>query len=145
MAALWIRNLDMEHSYNTHRAAPGLISVRWSINWAQAALYCSYFNRLLSTVLHTYSRNTHEGKISHSLRKPNIEETQQLEKANRHLRTIDQRGTWYSLHLCRRIQFHAGLTEQGGNFSGGYSPSRTRQDHVWADGAPASSGIREST
>src|SRR5258708_28326809 len=76
-------NLDMEHSYNTHRAAPGLISVRWNDNWAQAALYCSYFNRLLSTVLHTYSRNTHEGKISHSLRKPNIEKTQQLEKANR--------------------------------------------------------------
>src|SRR5947209_3378736 len=137
----------MEHSYNIHRAAPGLISVRWSTNWAQAALYCSYFNRLLSTVLHTYSRNTHEGKISHSLRKPNIEETQQLEKANRHLRTIDQRGTWYSLHLCSNDTYpnssqaytiSRGPDGKRRHFSGGNSPSRTRQVHVWADGAPGS-------
>jgi hypothetical protein len=67
---LWIRNLDMEHSDNTHRTVPVLIPVRWSDNWAQTALYCSYFNRLLSTVLHTSSRNTHEGKIAYSLKRP---------------------------------------------------------------------------
>src|SRR5260370_33910103 len=78
-----IRNLDMEHSYNTHRAAPGLISVRWSDNRAQAALYCSYFNRLPSPALHTPSRNTHEGRIYQKLSKPDIEKTQQLEKTNR--------------------------------------------------------------
>ena len=67
---LWIRNLDLELGDNTHRAAPGPISVRWSDNRAQAAPYCSYFNRLPSPALHIPSRNTHEGRISQGLSQP---------------------------------------------------------------------------
>ena len=48
-----------------------------------ASALCSYCNRLLSSILHTSSRNTHEGKISDSLRKSTSAKTQQLEEANR--------------------------------------------------------------
>ena len=49
-----------------------------------ASALCSYCNMLLSSILHTSSRNTHEGKVSYSLRKLTSAKTQQRERAIRH-------------------------------------------------------------